>query len=259
MRAGTTSPGGSSGATAELSALRPVAIVQARTGSTRLPGKALLDIGGRTMLARVVGRARQARCVDEVVVATTDAPADDAVVAECERLGVRAFRGSEQDVLSRFAGAAAAFGAGPVVRITGDCPLIDPGVLDEVVRALGGADFAANTLERTFPQGLDVEVASREALDRTAREAVEPFEREHVFPYVYRHPERFQLVSVTCAGDWSSQRWTVDEAADLEFVRAVYARLGDPPTWRDVLALLEREPELAAINGGVRQKQLPLR
>jgi spore coat polysaccharide biosynthesis protein SpsF len=237
--------------------LRAVAIVQARTGSTRLPGKALLDIDGQTMLARVVARVQRAQRVDEVVVATTNAPADDAVVSECEQLGVRVFRGSEHDVLSRFAGAAAAFGAGPIVRITSDCPLIDPEVIDEVVYALGSADFAANTLQRTYPQGLDVEVASREALDRTAREAVKPFDREHVFPYVYRHPERFALVSVTSDRDWSSLRWTVDEAEDLEFVRAVHARLGDPSSWRDVLGLVEREPELAEINRGVRQKRAP--
>ena len=209
------------------------------------------------MLAHVVGRVQRAQRVDEVAVATTDVPDDDAVVSECEQLGVRVFRGSEFDVLSRFAGAAAAFGAGTIVRITSDCPLIDPEVIDEVVCALGSADFAANTLERTYPQGLDVEVVSREALDRTAREAVEPYDREHVFPYVYRHPERFEFVSVTCEDDWSGLRWTVDEAADLEFVRAVHARLGDPSSWRDVLALVEREPELAEINRGVQQKPAP--
>jgi spore coat polysaccharide biosynthesis protein SpsF len=208
----------------------------------------LLEIEGRTMLARVVERVKRARRVEEVTVATTDTPADDAIASECERLEVRVFRGSERDVLARYAGAAATFDAGPIIRITSDCPLIDPGLIDEVVSALGDADFAANTLDRTFPQGLDVEVATREALDRAAREAADPYEREHVFPYVYGHPERFRLVSVRGESDWSSLRWTVDEPADLEFVRAVYARLGDPADWRDVLALLEREPELAALN-----------
>ena len=205
------------------------------------------------MLARVVRRAQRAQRPEEVVVATTDAPADDALVSECERLGIRVFRGSEYDVLARFAGAAAAFDADPIVRITSDCPLIDPQIIDEVVSAIGNADFAANTLVRTYPQGLDVEVASREALDRAAREAVEPYDREHVFPYVYRRSERFRQVSVTCNRDWSSLRWTVDEAPDLEFVRAVYARLGDPITWRDVLSLIEREPQLAEINRDVQQ------
>jgi spore coat polysaccharide biosynthesis protein SpsF len=217
-------------------------------GSTRLPGKAIREIEGQTMLARVVSRVERAARVDEVTVATTDREADDAIVAECERLGIRVFRGSEQDVLSRYEGAAATFGAGPIVRITSDCPLIDPEIIDEVVAALGDADFAANTLERTYPQGLDVEVIARGALDRAAEEALDPYDREHVFPYVYGHPERFRLVSVRGDEDWSSLRWTVDEAADLEFVRAVYKRLGDPPGWRSVLALLEREPKLAAIN-----------
>jgi spore coat polysaccharide biosynthesis protein SpsF len=234
-----------------------VAIVQARTGSTRLPGKALLDIEGQTMLARVVGRVERAQQVDEVVVATTELAADDAIVAECARLGVRVFRGSEHDVLSRYAGAAATFGAGPVVRITSDCPLVDAEVIDEIVSALGSADFAANTLRRTYPQGLDVEVATRQTLDKTAREAAAPFEREHVFPYVYKHPELFQLVSVTCDDDWSSLRWTVDEAADIEFVRAVYTHLVDPFSWRDVVALLDRAPELAEINRGVRHRMGP--
>jgi spore coat polysaccharide biosynthesis protein SpsF len=200
------------------------------------------------MLARVTTRVRRATRIDDVVVATTVLPADDAIVAECKRLDLRVFRGSEQDVLSRYSGAAEAFAAGPIVRITSDCPLIDPTVIDEVVVALGDADFAANTLRRTFPQGLDVEVAAREALDRAATEATEAYDREHVFPYVYDHPERFQLVSVTTDRDWSGLRWTVDRPADLEFVRAIYARLGDPSDWRDVLALLEREPDVTAIN-----------
>jgi len=220
--------------------------VQARTGSTRLPGKALLDIEGQTMLARVVGRCRRARSLDEVVVATTVEPADDAIVAECERLGARVFRGSERDVLSRYAGAAAAFDADPVVRITSDCPLIDPEVIDDVVGALDEADFAANTIARTYPHGLDVEVASRATLERLDREANDAYDREHVFPYVYRHPETFALVSVTCGEDWSHLRWTVDEQADIDLVRGVYARLGDPASWRDVVALEESRSDLKA-------------
>jgi spore coat polysaccharide biosynthesis protein SpsF len=205
-------------------------------------------IEGQTMLARVVTRARQASQVDEVTVATTDLPADDAIVSECDRLETRVFRGSENDVLTRYAEAAAAFEAGPVVRITSDCPLIDPSLIDDVVSALGDADFAANTLERTYPQGLDVEIATRETLDRAAREAADPYEREHVFPYVYLHSDHFRLVSVTGEHDWSHLRWTVDHITDLEFVRAVYARLGDSFDWHDVVALLEREPAIASIN-----------
>lgn len=244
---------------ASLSGRRRVGIVQARMASTRLPGKVLLDLVGRPMLDRVVRRATRAASLDELVVATTIKPPDD-MIAECARaLGIACFRGDETDVLDRYYRAARAHGADMVVRITGDCPLIDPEIIDRVVGALevnGAADFAANTLERTYPQGLDVEVASVAALERAWREASEPYSRAHVFPYVYENPDRFRLISVRGEEDRSSFRWTVDTPEDLVFARAVYDRFGggDAFGWRDVLALVEREPELAEINADVRQK-----
>jgi spore coat polysaccharide biosynthesis protein SpsF len=242
-----------------MDSLRTVAIVQARMGSTRLPGKVLLDVGGESMLARVVRRVRRAASLDDLVVATTAAPADAAVVDECRRLGVASFLGDEHDVLDRFYRAAQAHSAGAVVRITADCPLIDPGLIDRVVDdfRVWAPDYASNVLERTYPRGLDAEVISFPALERAWHEASEPYQRAHVTPYFYVHPDLFRLLSVTASpADYSAHRWTVDTADDLSFVREVVRRLAEPFSWTDVLDLLAREPALADINRAVRQKAL---
>lgn len=257
-----------------------VAIIQARMGSSRLPGKTLVDLAGHSMLAQVVRRVRRCRTLDRVVVATSTAQADHAIEQECQRLGVACFRGSESDVLDRYAAAARHFQAAAVVRITADCPLIDPEVTDRVVRRFvefvepgqGRSDcsrhltanqfgvlaYASNTLRRTYPRGLDTEVFSAAALEVARREAGEPFQRAHVTPYIYQHPEQFRLLAVTGDGDHSQHRWTVDTAEDLELVRAIYARFEGRPTfsWRDVLCMLTETPELAMLNRNVCQKSL---
>lgn len=237
-----------------------VAVVQARMGSTRLPGKVLMDVGGRSMLARVVRRTRRAATLDRTIVATTGDPADDAVCRECERLGTEVFRGSPDDVLDRTLRAADACGATAIVRITADCPLVDPGVIDRVVAAFRrvGVDYASNTLERTYPRGLDCEVVARSALEQAGREAREPYQRAHVTPFIYQHPERFSLLPVKAERDASRHRWTVDTAEDLELVRALYRRLGerDDFGWQEALAVVEREPALAALNQKVAQRVL---
>jgi len=237
-----------------------VAVIQARMGSTRLPGKVLRDIGGKTMLARVVRRMQCVASLSQVVVATAASLGDKAIVAECERLGIPAFRGDEQDVLDRYYQAAQVHRADVVVRVTSDCPLIDPGVVDEVVRAFLDAepDYASNTLERTYPRGLDTEVMTMAALARAWREAQEPCQHAHVTPYFYQNPQLFRLLSVTANADYSGYRWTVDTPEDLAFVRAVYTRMGNAMdiTWRDVLGLLEREPALAELNCNIQQKAL---
>lgn len=239
---------------------RVVAVIQARMGSSRLPGKVLLDLSGRTMLARVVRRAGRASRIDEVVVATSVAPGDDPIVAECERLGVACFRGSEQDVLRRYYEAAAHHRADAVVRITSDCPLIDPEVTDRVIGAFFEhvPDYASNILRRTYPRGLDTEVMTRATLARAFHEATEPYQRTHVTPYIYQHPESFRLLGVTGSPDESAHRWTVDSPDDLELIRAVYERMGgdDGFSWRDVRRLFEREPWLADLNRHVRHKEL---
>jgi spore coat polysaccharide biosynthesis protein SpsF len=239
--------------------LKVVAIIQARVGSTRLPGKVLKDLEGETVLARVVGRLRRARLITELLVATTDRPADDAIVKECRSLSVSVSRGDQDDVLDRYFRAAQLAEAHVVVRITSDCPLIDPEITDKTIAAFLEArpDYASNCLALTYPRGLDTEVMSLAALGRAWQEALKPYEREHVTPYIYEHPAEFTLLSVADDADHSGHRWTVDTPEDLEFVRAVYARFkNDTFLWRDVIGLLEREPALMELNRFVKQKAL---
>lgn len=237
---------------------RVVAVVQARMGSTRLPGKVLAPVGGRPLLQMILERLATAPGVDEVAVATSDLQRDDAVAALAEHAGVRAIRGSEQDVLDRFHAAAAQLDATTVVRITADCPLVDPELVGRAVARhhACGDDYTAlpvGTLEdnegrRRFPDGLDTEVISREALDAAWREAADPYEREHVTPFIKRHPERFTIGWVEADDDLGEERWTVDTPDDLAFVQSIADRLGDGAFGhRDVLALLDRVPELRRI------------
>jgi spore coat polysaccharide biosynthesis protein SpsF len=238
--------------------VKVVAIIQARMGSTRLPGKVLKDLCGETVLARVVSRTRHAMLLNEVVVATSVQAADDAVVQECGRLSVACFRGNEVDVLDRYFHAAEKFSADAVVRITSDCPLIDPEVSDKTIQVFLDRypDYASNVLERTYPRGLDIEIMTFAALASAWRDARDPYQREHVTPFLYQHPERFRLVSVTGDRDYSHYRWTLDTMEDLEFLRAVYERCAEAlgPTWQDVLRILEEAPNLVAINEHVKQK-----
>jgi len=227
-------------------------------GSTRLPGKVLMDIGGRTALARVVRRLSRATLVNEVIVATSVLPTDDAIVRECERLGVSCFRGSESDVLDRYYWAAKDCGADAVVRVTSDCPLIDPQLVDETIQAFATeeADYASNVIPRTYPRGLDTEVFTTEALAWAWLEAREPHQREHVTPYFYEHPGTFKIASAASHADFGRHRWTLDTPEDLELIRAIYVRFDnrDDFSWRDVFDLMEREPELSRLNAHVIQK-----
>ncbi len=240
--------------------MKTTAIIQARMGSTRLPGKVLMDLGGETVLARVVGRLRRATRIDEIVVATTKSAPDDAIVQECFRLQVPSFRGSENDVLDRYYRAARVCAAGVVVRITSDCPVIDPELVDETIRVFKEqcGDYASNSFPRTYPRGLDAEVFSMSALEQAWRDARELYEREHVTPYFYERPELFQLVSQRGRIDYSQYRWTLDTAEDLALLRTIYARFSnqDDFSWSEVIQLMEREPELAELNSRVVQKAL---
>lgn len=238
--------------------MKTLAIIQARCGSSRLPSKVLADIGGRTMLERVVERARGAQRLDRVVIATTVEPTDDAIADLAMVLGLGIFRGSEDDVLDRYRGAAHCFGADVIVRLTSDCPLLDGAVIDRVIAALeDGVDYASNTTVRCYPRGLDTEAFTADALESAWNEATEPFQRIHVTPFFYQQPERFRLRSVTTDGDYSHHRWTVDTPEDLALVSILYERLGERPfTWRDVLAIVEGEPELADLNRNIEQKKL---
>lgn len=245
--------------------MRSVAIIQARMGSTRLPGKVLTDLAGRPMLEHVVRRVTGARGVDAVCVATTELARDDAVARLGERCGAEVFRGSEDDVLGRYAQAARRLDARLVIRVTADCPLYDPDLLAEMlaararlVAATGPVDYYSNCGVRTYPRGLDTEILPAEVLAAADREATLPVEREHVTPFVRNRPERFRLEDhLNPDGDWSAWRWTVDEPEDLELARRIYAELGGGIFGRHaVRAALERRPEWLEINAGVRQETL---
>jgi spore coat polysaccharide biosynthesis protein SpsF len=239
---------------------RVVAIIQARTGSTRLPAKVLMPIGGQPILAWVVERTRRARRLDGVVVATTQLPEDDRIEAMAGDRGWDVSRGSELDVLDRYTQAASDHAAETVVRITSDCPLIDPELIDETIAAFerADADYASNTLEpRTYPRGLDVEVIARAALEEAWANDDNPAWREHATPYVYRHPERFRLVRVAGDTDHSDQRWSVDTPEDLELVRRICAALGrNDFGWQEALAVVLANPTWAELNRTVRQKSV---
>lgn len=229
-------------------------------GSTRLPGKVLIDLGGESVLARVVRRLRRADLMDEIVVATTALAADNAIVSECARFSVPVFRGQENDVLDRYYQAAHWINADAIVRITSDCPLIDAEITDNTIRAFISCkpDYASNALQRTYPRGLDTEVISCDALTRVWQEARFSYQRAHVTPYIYENPDRFRIVTVRSDADYSDLRWTLDTPEDLTFIRAVYERMDndDSFSWRDVLSVLEQEPQLAELNRQVRQKAL---
>ncbi len=236
-----------------------VAIIQARTASTRLPLKVMTQLSGVPMLTRVVRRTKRARRLNEVLVTTSVSAHDDAIEDLCSWEGWPCFRGSEEDVLDRFFQAAREHGGDPIVRITADCPLIDPGLIDEVVAVFQGGewDYASNTLEpRTFPRGLETEVFSFKALQKAWDEDKNPAWREHVTPYIYRNPEDFRLKGVAHEEDLSDMRWTVDTPEDLELVRRIYAAFDgdDHFTWKEVLALLAKRPEWMEINRHVPQK-----
>jgi len=221
-----------------------VAVLQARMGSTRLPGKVLMDLAGRPMLSQLLHRLKRARRVDDIVIATTTDPRDDALVELAKREDVRWFRGSEQDVLSRIRGAAEDAGADAVVRLTGDCPLMDPAVVDAVVAALVDhsepVDYASNVLRRTYPKGLDAEALFMDTLRRIDRMGTSPAAREHVTWFAYRErPDLFVLRSVEQEQDYSALNWSVDTIEDLEHARALYQQLGlhqQPRDWLSVAA-----------------------
>jgi spore coat polysaccharide biosynthesis protein SpsF len=234
------------------------AIIQARMSSTRLPGKVLLDLAGQPMLARVVERARLARSIDRVVVATTVEPEDEPIVALCNSRGWSVSRGSRDDVLDRYYQAALADGADPIVRITSDCPLIDPEIIDSVVKRLDGTvDYASNiNPQRTFPRGLDVEAFTFAALSTAWREDRKPTGREHVTPFLYRHPERFRIALVESdKPEAASHRWSVDTPEDYQLLRRIYEHFRDDDfTWEDVLDLLAEHPQWVDLNRHIEQK-----
>jgi spore coat polysaccharide biosynthesis protein SpsF len=247
--------------------------------SSRLPGKVLRDIAGKPMLAHVVHRTQHASHVHQVVVATTLDESDEPIVEFCSANAIPCYRGSMHDVLDRYYQAAQQYQAQVVVRITADCPLIDPQLIDEIVIKFlkepddptkdnaehlsirePAYDFAANRLPppwgRTYPIGLDTEVCSMHALEIAWREAREKHQREHVMPFFYEHPERFRILHLDYHTDYGNLRWTVDTPEDLEMIQRVFAYFSprEPESWLEVLDLLEKHPDLAQINQQIKPK-----
>jgi spore coat polysaccharide biosynthesis protein SpsF len=230
--------------------MKIVAIIQARMGATRLPGKVLMDVAGKPVLGHVINRVSLAKTVDQVVVATTDRPGDDAVARYCRDSGVSLFRGSEGDVLDRYYRCAKAHNADHIVRITADCPLHDPAVIDyvddEYLKV--GCDYATNAIEYTFPEGFDIEIFSMAALEKAWTEARLPSEREHVTPYIRKH---CRVRNVRAPKPYPVYQCSIDRPADLEFVRRIYAGIGREMFGvDDVVAFLNDHPDVLAINQG---------
>jgi len=195
-----------------------VAIIQARMGSTRLPGKVLMDLFGKTVLEHVIDRVKICPLVDKIVVATTTLPIDDVIVQECARINIHTFRGSSEDVLSRYYGAAKESGADIIIRVTSDCPLFDPDVLTNMLERFN-VDYLSNTIKRTFPKGLDAEIFTMSTLERAHIEATDDYDREHVTPYIYNNPDKFVLSSFEDVNDNSNQRLTLDTPEDWEIIK----------------------------------------
>jgi spore coat polysaccharide biosynthesis protein SpsF len=236
---------------------RTVVVIQARTGSTRLPGKVLLPLAGAPLLARMIERVRAAKTPFELVVATTRDPSDDPVVALCKEIDVRIHRGHSTDLLDRHVAAARELEADVVVKIPSDCPLIDPGAIDRVVRVFleSGADFGSNLHPATWPDGHDVEAMTFGALETAWREASRSHEREHTTPFLWDQPERFRCINVAweTGQDLSrSHRMTIDYAEDYDFIAEVYSALWQKTRrvfdLREILDLLDRRPEIHALN-----------
>jgi spore coat polysaccharide biosynthesis protein SpsF len=242
--------------------MRTVCTIEARMTSSRLPGKVLLEAAGKPLLAHMIERLRRARTLDAIVIATTEEASSDPIVALAEELGVGCFRGSEDDVLGRVLGAARAHAAELIVETTGDCPLIDPGVVDLIVERFrdGGVDYCSNTLERTYPRGMDVQAFPFAVLEEVDRLTDDPADREHVSLYIYEHPERYELRSVRSERPETGElRLTVDTPDDLALIRAVFDELypKDPAFGLDdILALLDARPDLAELNRHVEQKRV---
>lgn len=234
--------------------MKIVAIIQARMGSTRLPGKMLQDIAGKPAIERVFKRVRQSKLIQEIWLATTASPADDKLADWAEKNGVSCYRGSENDVLDRYYQAALKSKADVAIRITGDCPLLDWRVVDEVIKCYGDGskyDYASNTDPPTYPDGLDVEIFSFKALERAWKEAELQSEREHVTPYIRKHPELFKMSNVKNDTDLSFHRWTLDTKEDLDLISRIAGECdkieGD---WGlpDIIRILSEHPDWLAIN-----------
>lgn len=241
--------------------MKKVCIIQARMGSTRLPGKILKEIDGKPLLEYQIERLKKCKLIDELIIATTTNEEDNQIEGFCLKNNIQSYRGSEQDVLARYYGAAREFNADIIIRITSDCPIIDPDVVDEVIENYENShfDYVSNTLERTYPRGMDTEVFSFKVLEKAFNNAKEQYEREHVTPYFYNNPSKFKLGNVFYTSDESYHRWTVDTEEDYALIRNIIRELNSPQnvfTLKDILSLLRDYPEWVKINAHIEQKKL---
>ncbi|MGI2296570.1 cytidylyltransferase domain-containing protein [Paenibacillus sp. GXUN7292] len=240
--------------------MNTVAIVQARMTSSRLPGKVLKEVMGKPLIEYLIERLRRVKHLSNIVIATTVNDSDQSIVELCDKLGVDCFRGSEEDVLSRYYKAALHYRAEHIVRITSDCPVIDPEVVDQVISYYFGqkSDYTSNGLVRSFPRGLDTEVFSFKVLEEAHQEAKESFEREHVTPFLYNNRDRFSTHNYSYKYDCSYHRWTVDTQEDFILIQKIIEALYNKKsnfTLEDCLELLEQNPEWINLNAHVEQKR----
>lgn len=232
---------------------RICAIIQARLGSTRLPNKVLLDLEGKNVLERVIERVKGSRLIEEVFVATTMLKEDLKIVKLCVTKGIRVYCGSENDVLDRYYQAARLMDVKQLVRITADCPLIDPKIIDEVIKLhlKNKDDYTSNIIKETFPDGEDIEIFTFKALSQAWQKSRLASEREHVTSYIRKHPEIFKLSNLEYPVNLSGKRWTLDEIKDYEFIRLIYKKLSRKKRifgMSNILCLLEAHPEYEKIN-----------
>jgi len=233
-----------------------LAIIQARMGSTRLPGKVLLSLEGKTVIEHVVERVKCAKLVDEVIVATSININNLPLIRVCAEKNIRVFCGSEEDVLDRFFQLAKLLVPAHIVRITADCPVIDPAIIDKIIAThfLENADYTSNTIDETYPDGLDIEIFTYKSLTQAWNEASLSSEREHVTPYIKKHPDLFLLKSIVSDINYADKRWTLDTELDFEFLRSIFNILYKKNhffSMNDILHLIKKQPSLEKINSNI--------
>lgn len=234
-------------------------IIQARFGSSRFPGKSIEKIENKSMIWHVINRLKQVKTPTQIVLATTKNDEDKILLDIANEMNIFSFTGSNNDVLDRYYSCANFFSADPIIRITGDCPLIDPKLIDKMIEFYQKNDFdyVSNTLKPTFPDGLDVEIFSFQTLERIRKKSNLKSEREHVTAYVKTHLNEFQTYNYTNVKDFSHYRWTVDEKEDLEFIKKIYSLTNSDSifNFQDVLDILSKYPELTEINNGINRDE----
>ncbi|PEB51543.1 acylneuraminate cytidylyltransferase [Bacillus pseudomycoides] len=243
--------------------MKVAAIIQARMGSTRLPGKIMKKVLDKTLLEYQIERVKRAKTINQIIVATTTNKKDNPIIELCKQISVPYYRGAEDDVLSRYYEAAKQFSVDVIVRLTSDCPIIDPDIIDKIVNCYlkhqNKYDYISNTLTRTYPRGLDTEVIPYRMLKRAYGEANEPSYREHVTAYIYNNPRKFKMLNVQHDLDESKHRWTVDTKEDFLLIKNIITRLypiNNRFSFSDILNLLKQEPDLFYINSHIEQKKI---